>query len=292
MDRVALQYFIAVVEHRNMTRAAVALHVTQPALSKAIKALEAELGVRLLDRDSRGVTPTEAGLAVHARALEILDGFDSLARDARRTRTAVRERIRIGFTATLSSVPTAEMIARLLSEHPDLDVTAWGIDSSDYAAQTVERGECDVAVMGSLGAPVVGTGLRAELLCHDPLVVLAHVNSPFTRLERVGLEHLHRERFIGEPRGSLLRDVLEGLRRHGLRIGIDLVTRQALVQLVSAAAGAALVPRRFALQHEVDGLVIRELDPPMTVGLWIITREVMADPVREFHRIAQAVAAE
>jgi DNA-binding transcriptional LysR family regulator len=286
MDRVALTYLLAVVEYRNMSRAAIALHVTQSTLSKSIASLERQLGVRLLDRGSRGVVPTEAGIAVQARAKEILAGFDALVRDAHRTGTATAESIRVGFTATLSAVPCIHAIARMIEAHPDLEVTAWAVDSIEYAAQLVQRGECDVVIMGALQRPSASTNLRIELLHHDDLVVLARTQSPFQRLARVGHENLSEERFIAEPRGSLLRQILDDLRPHGLRIAVDLITRQALVQLVRSGGGSALVPRRFAHQHDLTGLIIRELEPNVSVGLWMITREIATDSVQAFRRVA------
>ncbi|MEZ5593412.1 MAG: LysR family transcriptional regulator [Gammaproteobacteria bacterium] len=81
MDLRQLQYFLATVEHRSFGRAADALHVTQPALSKAVGRLEASLGVKLLDRLPRGVSPTLYGevLAAHAN---LIDGELGRARDA------------------------------------------------------------------------------------------------------------------------------------------------------------------------------------------------------------------
>src|SRR6059058_1760866 len=73
MNLRQLRYFAAAVEHRSVTRAAERLHVAQPALGQHIRALEAELGVSLLERHSRGVTPTPAGELLCARTREILE---------------------------------------------------------------------------------------------------------------------------------------------------------------------------------------------------------------------------
>lgn len=72
MELRALRYFLAVARKRNMTEAAIALHVTQPTLSRQISELEAELGTRLFTRTNRSTIPTEVGLRLRQRAEEIL----------------------------------------------------------------------------------------------------------------------------------------------------------------------------------------------------------------------------
>src|SRR5215831_5888260 len=81
MDLRRLEYFLAVVEHGRVTAAAAALHVAQPSLSQAIRALERDLGVELFVRDGRGLTPTEAGRALVEPARQVL-GDLSVARSA------------------------------------------------------------------------------------------------------------------------------------------------------------------------------------------------------------------
>ena len=81
MELRTLRYFLAVCEHGTMSRAAEALHVTQPALSRQIAALERELGAPLLERHSRSVTPTEKGLYLRRRAQEIVDLADQTTSD-------------------------------------------------------------------------------------------------------------------------------------------------------------------------------------------------------------------
>ena len=81
MELRTLRYFLAVCEHGTMSRAAEALHVTQPALSRQIAALERELGTPLLERHSRSVTPTEKGLYLRRRAQEIVSLADQTTSD-------------------------------------------------------------------------------------------------------------------------------------------------------------------------------------------------------------------
>ena len=81
MELRTLRYFLAVCEHGTMSRAAEALHVTQPALSRQIAALERELGIPLLERHSRSVTPTEQGLYLRRRAQEIVGLADQTTSD-------------------------------------------------------------------------------------------------------------------------------------------------------------------------------------------------------------------
>ncbi|MGW4650006.1 LysR family transcriptional regulator, partial [Kitasatospora sp. NPDC004289] len=73
MELRTLRYFVAVAEERHVGRAAARLHLSQPALSRAVRQLEAELGAVLLDRSPRGVSPTPAGAVLLTEAREVLD---------------------------------------------------------------------------------------------------------------------------------------------------------------------------------------------------------------------------
>src|ERR687891_2692622 len=96
MELRQLRYVEAVARHRHFTRAAEELHLTQSALSHQVRRLEAELGIELFERTSRRVTPTEAGLAIAARARRVLAEGDGACEEVDQLRGALRARIWIG----------------------------------------------------------------------------------------------------------------------------------------------------------------------------------------------------
>lgn len=126
MDLRQLHYFLTTVECRNFGRAAQVLNVSQPALSKAVKRLEDDLGVKLLERLPRGVSPTLFGEALHAHA-NLISGEITRARDAI---TALRNgqtgRVVVGAGSSMRLELLPEAIVRLLEHRPDVEVEVVG----------------------------------------------------------------------------------------------------------------------------------------------------------------------
>src|SRR3984957_5288061 len=120
MDRLAaLQSFVLVVDSGSFSAAARRLNVGQPALSKSIAQLEDRLGVKLLVRSTRGLTPTEAGLNFYERArrsIEEADEADVVARGAGRGLTG---RLRVCASVTFARIHLMPRLSEFLSRHPD-----------------------------------------------------------------------------------------------------------------------------------------------------------------------------
>lgn len=121
MDLRQLKYFIAVVEERSFTRAAERLHISQPPLSRQIQQLEDELGVQLLERDSRPLRLTEAGRFFHARAVRVIEQIQEMTTMTRRIAQMDR-RLVIGFVPTTmyGALPRIVRIFRARNPHTEL----------------------------------------------------------------------------------------------------------------------------------------------------------------------------
>src|SRR5881396_1173889 len=106
MDLTRLQYFAAVAEAGSFSRAATALHLTQPSLSRQVKLLEDELGQRLLERHGRGVVPTEAGTALLAHTRAIFELAERASADMAERQRNPRGRLTIGLPPRVAQVIT------------------------------------------------------------------------------------------------------------------------------------------------------------------------------------------
>src|SRR2546427_12429665 len=102
MDLRALRYFVEVVRCNSFTRAAEALHVTQPTISKMVRALEEELGGPLLLREGRGVQLTDAGQVVHPRGLQVLEQSRQLLQEVAEVDGIARGSLSVGIMPTRS----------------------------------------------------------------------------------------------------------------------------------------------------------------------------------------------
>jgi DNA-binding transcriptional LysR family regulator len=240
MELRQLEYFAAVARHRHFTRAAEALYVTQPALSQQIRRLEAELGLALLRRTSRGVELTAAGedLLVHAEKVlaEVAAARAQMDRHTGVTRGAVR------VAATAADAPRLpEALAAFHGDHPGIQIALRQGSAAEVVA-LVQRGAVDVAVLALAGEPPAGVAV--EPLTDEPLRVAVPVDDALAGTV-VALADLSGRPFIlAEPGTALRETVMSAAQAAGFSpLPLFEVGDPATVRfLVRACLGVALVP--------------------------------------------------
>src|ERR1700686_1453597 len=122
MDRLAsMETFVRVVETGSFSGAARQLRVGQPAVSKSVAQLEEYLGVKVLTRSTRGLTPTEAGLGYLERARRAIEEADEAELAARGAGTGLKGRLRIYAAVTFAGTHLIPLLPQFLAQHPDLD---------------------------------------------------------------------------------------------------------------------------------------------------------------------------
>ena len=148
MELHALRYYLAVCEYGTMSRAAEALHVTQPALSRQIAQLERELGCELLERHSRSVTPTEQGLYLRRRAQEIVGLADQTAADFSHDEEIVAGDIHIGAGESVAMRQIARQVAEFRRRYPQVRFHLHSAIATDLI-ERLEHGLDDLVVLMS-----------------------------------------------------------------------------------------------------------------------------------------------
>ncbi len=140
MDRFQeMLVFRRVVEAGNVTRAAEALHVSQPAVSRTLAGLESRLGVELLRRTKRGVQPTDAGQAFFRDAVDLLDRLDDVEASTTATRAALAGPIRLATASLLFTGVIAPILGRFVAEHPLVSIDATlGSTQVDLVAESID----------------------------------------------------------------------------------------------------------------------------------------------------------
>lgn len=144
MELYQLRTFAAVAEEAHLTRAAERLHISQPAVSGQIKALEQELGVRLFERAASGMVLTVAGRELLANAQRVLAAADELKRAAKRLTGEVAGTLRIGTVSNPASIRLGELLARTVEQHPRLELELHH-EVSGAALEGVRDGRLDAS---------------------------------------------------------------------------------------------------------------------------------------------------
>ena len=187
-----LQYFIAVAEEGQITRAARRLKLAQPVLSQALANLEAEVGVDLLKRNARGVTLTEAGKAFLVDARRAFAAEIDAARTAQALARAGRGTIAVGFVGPPPLVSDPELFASFRETHPELEVSFQDMPfprgaTADWLA------DVDIALCHP---PAAEAGIRSHAVRVEPRAILAHRSHPLAGRPELDVADVLDETFI------------------------------------------------------------------------------------------------
>jgi DNA-binding transcriptional LysR family regulator len=178
-----LKHLMALAEHRTLSRSARALGISQAALSKSVRRLEAYLEVPLFERTAQGLIQTEYGRALIEQARLVLIQMAETERTIRTLRNGVAGRIAIGAAVSVIESVVARTIAWLLARQETLDIhIVEGMH--DQLFDYLRKGDIDV-VLANLVQDDTAADLVQELLYYDDVVVVARPGHPLSRLPRV-----------------------------------------------------------------------------------------------------------
>ncbi len=268
MEVRQLRYFEAVVRHRHFTRAAEELHVAQSALSHQVRRLERELGVELLTRTTRTVTPTEAGELVAARARTTMAELDALRGEVDELRGLVRGHVSVGALLFGGELDIPRTLARFSSTFPDVEV---GLreGTARRMLEMLANGTIDVAFALELEPP---EGLERIELSSEELALAMRPGHPFAGEGPLAVAALRDSRLIVFEHGASTRQLADAaLADAEIQPQVALEANDlALVRsLVAEGLGLAILPRSF-LERPGPSVAIRALLPElrMKVVLW------------------------
>jgi DNA-binding transcriptional LysR family regulator len=166
MDTSSLNTFVAIANKKSFSLAAEALHLTQPAVSKRILALETELGVRLFDRIGRQVQLTEAGRLFHQQAASVLQQLIDIAKQIENLSGTVAGKLRLGTSHHIGLHRMPPVLKHFSKQYSQVDLELAFMDSETACAQVLS-GELELAVITLPNEPL--KFLQSELLWSDPL---------------------------------------------------------------------------------------------------------------------------
>jgi len=195
LDLRLLHQALILARHRNFARAAEALHLTQPALSRSIASLEAALGERLFDRSRQGVEPTAFGQMLLARAQPLIDDATELERDFRLMRGLQMGELRVGAGAYPAELSVGAAIGRLLGRHPQLRVELATTDLRTLVAELQQR-RIDLAVI-ELSLVEGESAIATEALPEHAALFYCRSGHPLTQHAAPSLDQVLAFPFVG-----------------------------------------------------------------------------------------------
>lgn len=259
------RYFLAIVDHRTTGRAAAELHMTQPALSQSIVALERELGVSLFLRSTRGMALTAAGEALVRPARRLVESSVRAVAAVEQSIDVPQGTLQIAVMPALAATPVSTWLARFRDAYPQVMVRLSSFFGDDTLSRLFDRDETQVLV-SFIGDPGPGQIQRIEVGSQDMIVALPPGTpvgeGPTIRLEDIA----HLPFVVAPPRTSMQRLLAEAFDRIGAEIHVAVETgfMDTVPALVAAGTGAAIFPARAAETLQALGAVVRYPEPAIT----------------------------
>ncbi|NYI06402.1 LysR substrate-binding domain-containing protein [Allostreptomyces psammosilenae] len=269
MELRQLEYFVAVAEERNFTRAAERVRVAQPGVSAQIRRLERELGEELLDRSGRAVRLTEVGAAVLPYARAALAAVEGVRTAVGELTGLLRGRVAVG-TVTSHDVDLPTLLADFHDDHPGVEITL-AEANTDQLVEGLRDGTLDAAII-SVGAQTAPAGLEIEVVDDQPIVVAVSHDHELGPHPVISLDTLRGRPLISLPRGTGLRARLEdacAAAGFAPRIAFEAGNPELLAELAARGLGAAVLPGAFA-EARSDRLRVIAVDRPALRGRLVL----------------------
>lgn len=261
IDLRALRQFAVLAEELHFGRAAARLHITQPPLTMAVRALERRLGAPLFERTQRSVKLAPAGAALLPEVRRLLAAADELPRRAQAAAAGLSGRLRLAFVSSVAYGPLPPWLRSFRAAHPEVALELREA-TLDVQLEAFARDEIDAGfVLHAEGA--VPPGLESWRALREPLVVALPENHPLAARRSLPFDAVAAEPLVIFPRviaPSLFDAVVGHYRSRGAtpRIAQQAIQMQTIVNLVSAGIGVAWVPAAL-MQLQRPGVVYRPL---------------------------------
>ncbi len=240
MELRQLKYFVRIVDAGSISKAAESLHVAQPALSLQIRNLEDELGVKLFTRSSRGVLPTERGMALGHQARQILAQIEALHLVARQSDKGPAGPVTVGLPGTVVPLLGLPLLHDIRNHYPSVHLRIVE-GPSWYLTELVSSGKIDLAVIFDAKAK---KGLDLTRLLTEPLLFVGKSGTLRGRTE-IGLNEAAQIPLILFSRPNGIREVLEAMwKRHQIKpiVVAEIDSPRLLVEAVEAGLGFSMLP--------------------------------------------------
>ncbi|MGV1901701.1 transcriptional regulator CynR [Agrobacterium sp. 22-3674b3] len=244
-----VRYFLAVAEQESFTRAAAALHVSQPALSQQVRLLEESLGVQLFDRTGRTTRLTDSGEVYLQYVRRASQEFLEAKRALHDVDDLSRGSLRVAVTPTFTTYLVGPLVEAFHSRYPSISLNLREI-SQEHMENLLLSDEIDVGIAFS-GTPTADLDLDSLLV--ETLALVVRAGHPLASERSVGLDALSAESLVLLSAEFATRDQIDRFcRQHSIqpRVRIEVNSISAVVEIVRRTSLATLLPATIAFAHQ------------------------------------------
>lgn len=289
MELRQLRYFLAVVDHEGVNRAAEALYVAQPSVSQALKVLESDLGTSLFHRvkGRLSLTPSGAVLVDHAR--RVIREADLSRAMVRAADGVMTGSLAIASTPSQSVDPLAGIVSSFIEHHPAMVVSVRAAATPDDVITSLRKGEVELGLVGRLPQSAIPPGYVAHRVRRDRFIIVSARESDLPDENGpLGPEALPHSRLVVGQEGTAMRRVAESFIAEGedIRAVVEIQQREALIPLVLTGVGMAIVAASWRGVAEAAGLSTRELRTREALDIeWVHREGELTPAAKSFMRL-------
>lgn len=259
MEPYHLRTFLSVAKHRNYTHAARELYLSQPAVSRQIRQLEGQLGVRVFEQLGKVVDLTDAGRTLEREAKLLLGQLERATEAVQAHRGTDRGTLRLGASTTPGLYLLPELIGRFHRRFPDVQIS-YAVDNSLCVEEAILKNEMD---LGFVGAHLSHGDLNLEPIVEDEVIFFTSPGHVLAR-KRGSIQRLEREIWVIREQGSATRQLVEKrLAERGVRIGRSMVLTcpEGVKALVASGVGFSFLSR-YALRDDLERGRLQQVHVP------------------------------
>jgi LysR family cyn operon transcriptional activator len=253
-----IQYFLAVAEHLSFTRAAAALHVSQPALSQQVRQLEESLGAQLFDRSGRSTRLTDAGEVYLRYARRAAQALQEAKRAIHDVGDLSRGSLRVAVTPTFTTYLVGPLVEAFYSRYPNITLDVREL-SQERMEELLLADRLDVGIAFD---EVQAQDIEASPLLVETLALVVNDRHPLAKAQSVGLQALSAQSLILLSTEFATREQIDRFcQQHGIhpQVRMEANAISAVIEIVRRTGLSTLLPATIALAHE--DLVALTLDP-------------------------------
>ncbi|MEP5341340.1 MAG: LysR substrate-binding domain-containing protein [Algibacter sp.] len=271
MELRHLKYFLAVAEELNFTRASEKLHISQPPLSRQIKALENEIGAKLLDRNNKKVTLTEAGKYFKEEVINQLQNLEAIVLKTRKISENVNGEYRIAYISSTFSETITKLVQFLMKTYPYLNIKLYEVSTAKQIL-ALEQRKID---LGILRAPLISTKVDSKLWFKDAYALV--FNNTCVDIEQVDdLKKMKDEVFVffnKDYAPVYYNTLIEICSQHGFTPNIvhESNNINSIIQLVRNGLGVSIVPSSLEKSHQYPELSFLNLKRAFSTDVLLAT---------------------